>query len=95
MRFRARQAVTDGRSAYDIEVRPVGVRGFMTQSHSRNVKAGGLVRTTVGLYDRRRGAYRIVVRFRGVSHAPAHTQASLLLACSSGYNESTYPEAAG
>ena len=49
MRFRARQAVTDGRSGYDIEVRPVGARGFMTQTYSRNVAAGELVRTTVDL----------------------------------------------
>jgi hypothetical protein len=70
VRFRARQAVPDGRSAYDIEVRPVGVRGFMTQTYSRNVKAGDLVRTTVDLYNHRRGAYRIVVRYRTVSPRP-------------------------
>jgi hypothetical protein len=70
VRFRARQAVIDGRSGYDIEVRPVGARGFMTQTYSRNVAAGGRVRTTVGLYNRRRGAYRIVVRYRTVSPRP-------------------------
>jgi hypothetical protein len=70
VRFRARQAVVDGRSGYDIEVRPVGRRGFMTQTYSRNVEAGGLVRTTVGLYNHRRGAYRIVVRYRTVSARP-------------------------
>jgi hypothetical protein len=31
VRFRARQAVVDARSGYDIEVRPVGARGFMTR----------------------------------------------------------------
>jgi hypothetical protein len=70
VRFRARQAVTDGRSGYDIEVRPVGARGFMTQTYSRNVAAGDLVRTTVDLYNHRRGAYRIVVRYRTVSARP-------------------------
>ena len=70
VRFRARQAVIDGRSGYDIEIRPVGVRGFMTQTYSRNVHAGGLVRTTVDLYNHRRGPYRIVVRYRTVRPRP-------------------------
>jgi hypothetical protein len=70
VRFLARQAVTDGRSGYDIEVRPVGARTFMTQTYSRNVAAGDLVRTTVDLYNRRRGAYRIVVRYRTVRPRP-------------------------
>jgi hypothetical protein len=70
VRFRARRAVVGARSGYDIEVRPVGARAFMTQTYSHNVEAGGLVRTTVGLYNRRRGAYRIVVRYRTVSARP-------------------------
>jgi hypothetical protein len=70
VRFRARQAVIDGRSGYDIEVRRVGAHGFMTQTYSRNVKAGGLVRTTVDLYNHRRGVYRIVVRYRTVRPRP-------------------------
>jgi hypothetical protein len=70
VRFRARQAVIDGRSGYDIEVRPVGSRGFMTQTYSRNVQAGALVRTTVDLYNHRRGPYRIVVRYRTVRSRP-------------------------
>jgi hypothetical protein len=70
VRFRARQAVIDGRSGYDIEVRPDGGPGFMTQTYSRNVEAGALVRTTVDLYDRRRGPYRIVVRYRTVRPRP-------------------------
>jgi hypothetical protein len=70
VRFRAPQTVIDGRSGYDIEVRPVGVRGFMAQTYSRNVKAGGLVRTTVGLYNHRRGAYRIIVRYITVRARP-------------------------
>ncbi|MEA2255401.1 MAG: hypothetical protein QOG35_1446 [Solirubrobacteraceae bacterium] len=37
---------------------------------SHNVEAGGLVRTTVDLYDHRRGAYRIVVRYRTVRRRP-------------------------
>lgn len=70
VRFRARQAVIDGRSGYDIEVRPVGGRGFATQTYSRNIKGGDLVRTTVDLYNRRRGPYRIVVRYRTVTPRP-------------------------
>ena len=66
VRFRAREAVVDGRSAYTIEVRPIGAHGFITHSYSRNVAAGGLVHTTVGLYNHRRGSYRIVVRYRAV-----------------------------
>jgi hypothetical protein len=73
VRFRARKAVIDGRSGYDIEVRPVGGNGFLTQTYSRNVEAGGLVRTTVDLYDHRRGAYRIVVRYRTVRPRPGPT----------------------
>ena len=70
VRFRARQAVIDGRSGYNIEVRPVGAHGFLTQTYSRNVKPGSLVRTTVDLYNHRRGAYRIVVRYRTVRPRP-------------------------
>ena len=70
VRFRARQAVIDGRSAYDIEVRPDHGNGFSTQDYSRNVPAGTLVRTTVPLYDQRRGGYRIVVRYRTVPPRP-------------------------
>ena len=73
VRFRARQAVVDGRSTYTIEVRPVGGHGFITHSYSRNVAAGGLVRTTVGLYNHRRGRYRIVVRHRTVQAHPGPT----------------------
>ena len=70
VRFRARQAVIDGRSGYDIEIRPIGARRFLTQEYSRNVQAGDPVRTTVPLYDRRRGTYRIVVRYRMVKPRP-------------------------
>jgi hypothetical protein len=70
VRFRARQAVIDGRSGYDIEVRPVGARGFMTQTYSHNVPAGALVRTTVDLYNHHRGPYRIIVRYRTVRPRP-------------------------
>ncbi|MDP1847880.1 MAG: hypothetical protein Q8K79_08815 [Solirubrobacteraceae bacterium] len=70
VRFRARHAVIDGRSGYTIEVRPVGVRGYVTQTYSRNVKAGDLVRTTVDLYNKRRGTYRIVVRYRTLPPRP-------------------------
>jgi hypothetical protein len=34
------------------------------------VREGDLVRTTVGLYNRHRGAYRIVVRYRTVDPTP-------------------------
>jgi hypothetical protein len=70
VRFRARQAVVDGRSGYDIEVHPPSGRGFGTQTYSRNVKARDLIRTTVGLYNHQRGTYRIVVRFRSVRSRP-------------------------
>ena len=83
VRFRTRQAVVDGRSGYDVEVRPVGTRNFMTQTYSRNVDARDLVRTTVGLYNRQRGAYRIVVRYRTVSARPGP------------YASLTYPGPAG
>ena len=73
VRFRARQAVLDGRSTYTIEVRPVGGHGFITHRYSRNVAAGGLVRTTVGLYNHRRGRFRIVVRYRTVQAHPGPT----------------------
>jgi hypothetical protein len=48
----------------------VGLRESTTQTYSHNVEAGGLVRTTVDLYDHRRGAYRIVVRYRTVRPRP-------------------------
>jgi hypothetical protein len=70
VRFRARQAVTDGRSGYDIEVHPPRGRGFETQTYEHNVAAGDLVRTTVDLYNRQRGTYRIVVRYRTVDARP-------------------------
>ena len=70
VRFRARQAVTDGRSGYDIEVHPPSGQGFETQTYAHNVEAGDLVRTTVGLYNRQRGVYRIVVRYRTVDPRP-------------------------
>jgi hypothetical protein len=70
VRFLARQAVVDGRSAYDIEVRPAHARGFVTQSYSRNVRNGAMVRITVDLYNREPGPYRIVVRYRTVKPRP-------------------------
>jgi hypothetical protein len=70
VRFRARQAVIDGRSGYDIELRPVGGRGFLTQSYSHNVEAGDLVRTTIALQPRRHASYLIVVRYLTVRSRP-------------------------
>jgi hypothetical protein len=70
VRFRARQAVVDGRSGYTIEVRPQGIRGFMTEDYAHNVQAGDLVHTTVDLYNKHRGKYRIVVRYRTVNPRP-------------------------
>jgi hypothetical protein len=70
VRFTAHQAVIDGRSAYNIEVRSVAVRGFLTQSYSRNVNAGDQVRITVDLYNHRRGPYRIVVRYKTIAARP-------------------------
>ena len=70
VRFRARQAVVDGRSGYQIEIRPIGGNAWMGQTYSRNVQAGDLVRTTVDLDNHHHGAYRIVVRYRTVSPRP-------------------------
>jgi hypothetical protein len=70
VRFRARQAVVDGRSGYDIELRPVGGRGSLTQSYAHNVATGDLVRTTIDLPTPRHTAYLIVVRYRTVRARP-------------------------
>jgi hypothetical protein len=71
VRFRARQAVIDGRSGYDIELRPVGGRSFLTQNYEHNVAAGDLVHTTIALDPRRRAAaYLIVVRYRTIRSRP-------------------------
>jgi hypothetical protein len=70
VRFRARQAVIDGRSGYDIELRPAGGRGFRTQSYEHNVAAGSLVRTTIALDRYQHGPYLIVVRYRTVRPRP-------------------------
>ncbi|MET0602896.1 MAG: hypothetical protein ABW167_12990 [Baekduia sp.] len=70
VRFRARQAVIDGRSGYDIELRPVGSRNVLTQTYAHNVKAGDLVHTTIDLPLPRRAAYTIVVRYRMVRPRP-------------------------
>jgi hypothetical protein len=70
VRFRARQAVIDGRSSYNIELRPAGGRGFLTQSYEHNVEAGSLVHTTIALDRHHHGPYRIIVRFRTVRPRP-------------------------
>ncbi len=71
VRFRARQTVIDGRSGYDIELRPANGRTFLTQSYEHNVKAGDLVHTTIALRPHRHAAtYRIVVRYRTVRSRP-------------------------
>ena len=70
VRFRARQAVIDGRSSYNIELRPARGRGFLTQSYEHNVEAGSLVHTTIVLDRHHHGPYLIVVRFRTVRPRP-------------------------
>ena len=70
VRFRARQAVIDGRSGYNIELRPIGSRGILTQSYAHNVKVGDLVRTTIDLPPPRHKNYWIVVRYRTVRSRP-------------------------
>jgi len=70
VRIRARQAVIDGRSGYDIELRPVGGHGFLTQSYEHNIAAGSLVRTTIAPDRYHHGPYLIVVRFRTVKSRP-------------------------
>ena len=70
VRFRARQAVIDGRSGYQIEIRPLAGHGSTGQTYSRNVKAGDLVRTTVDLDNHHHGPYNVVVRYRTVRARP-------------------------
>jgi hypothetical protein len=70
VRFRARQAVVDGRSTYAIEVRPVGLKNFSGRDYDHNLEAGDLVRTTVDLYNKHRGRYHIIVRYRTVKARP-------------------------
>lgn len=70
VRFHAPQSVVDGRSGYDIEVRPAGLRTFMTADDEHDVEAGALVHTTVPLYRRHHGRFRIVVRYRTVAARP-------------------------
>jgi hypothetical protein len=70
VRFRARQAVIDGRSGYDIELHPVGGRTVLAQTYEHNVTAGGLVHTTIALDRYHHGPYLIVVRFRTVRPRP-------------------------
>jgi hypothetical protein len=70
VRFRAPQTVVDGRSTYSVEVRPDAGRGFLVTDYEHNVRAGDPVRTTVPLYDKHRGGYRIVVRYRTVKARP-------------------------
>ena len=73
VRFRAPQGVIDGRSDYNIEVRPEGGNGFATQNYAHDIDAGALVHTTVDLYNHQRGPYRIVVRYRTVPSRPGPT----------------------
>ena len=70
VRFSARQPVIDGRGAYTIEVRPYGRGGFITHEYEHDLAAGTQVHITVGLYNHRRGPYRIVVRYRIVGSHP-------------------------
>jgi hypothetical protein len=70
VRFRARQAVIDGRSGYDIELRPIGGRGLRTQSYEHNVTAGSPVHTTIVLERHEHGPYLIVVSFRTLRSRP-------------------------
>jgi hypothetical protein len=71
--FRARQAVADGRGGYSIEERPADGGGFDTHFYSRNITAGRTAHVAFGLYDHRRGRYRIVVRYRTVKARPGPT----------------------
>jgi hypothetical protein len=73
VRFRARQAVIDGRTGYTIEIRPDHGHGFVTQMYERNVAAGTEIDHTYGLYNHIRGGYRIVVRYRSVNARPGPT----------------------
>lgn len=52
---------------YVIEVHPERGNGWYTQDYAHDLPAGQLVRTTVDLYNHRRGAYRIIVCFKSAS----------------------------
>jgi hypothetical protein len=38
----------------------LGLKGFLGHEYAHNIKAGDLVRTTVDLYNKHRGRYRII-----------------------------------
>jgi hypothetical protein len=70
VRFRARQAVVDGRSAYDIQIRPKHSRLWSGRSYEHNVAAGSLVKTTFRARDGWHGTYVVTARFRTVRPRP-------------------------
>jgi hypothetical protein len=64
IRFRARQAVVDGRTGYTVIVHRLGGHESFGKDLERDVAAGALVRTTIDLPRMRPGHYRVVVSFR-------------------------------
>jgi hypothetical protein len=70
VRFRARQAVIDGRSAYTIEIHRKGAHNSVGRQYGRNLPAGGLVKTTIRARDGWHGTYVVTARFRTVRARP-------------------------
>ena len=71
VRFRARQAVVDGRSAYDIQLRPKrNAREWVSKTYEHNVAAGELVKTTFRARPGWHGTYLVIARFRTVQPRP-------------------------
>jgi hypothetical protein len=70
VRFRARQAVSDGRSAYNIQIQPKHGRGSVGRSYDHNLQAGSLVKTTFRARNGWHGTYVITATFRTVRARP-------------------------
>jgi hypothetical protein len=70
VRFRARQPVIDGRSAYAIQIEPKDGRNSLGTFYEHNLRAGALVKTTLRAHRDWRGTYVVTVRFRTVRARP-------------------------
>jgi hypothetical protein len=70
VRFRARQAAVDGRSAYAIEIRTKDGRPYLSEIYEHDVAAGSFVTTSFRAHRDWHGTYPIVVHFRTVRSHP-------------------------
>jgi hypothetical protein len=73
IRFRARQAVVDGRTGYNVLVYLPRRHEIFGKDIEHDVAAGAMVRTTVDLPPMRGGRYRVVVSFRAQPPRPRIT----------------------